>query len=87
MPPSRKDDFYGIEILIPCHCLTCEMLASFEKVDIAQSLTCDFNILWSLLVAKERRGAFINKKCLLVCQDVAGIHSRLYTFSFNPHCD
>lgn len=72
VPPSRKDDLYGFEVLIPCHCLTWEMLASFEKVDIAPSLTWDFNILWSLLVAKERRGAFINKKCLLMCQDVAG---------------
>lgn len=47
--PSRKRDFDGIEMSIPCHCLTCAMLVSLEKVD-----TCDLNPLRSLLVAKGR---------------------------------
>lgn len=45
VPPSRKDDFYGIETFIACHHLACEMLVSFEKVDISHSLTCDLHIL------------------------------------------
>lgn len=32
---SRKDGFYGIEIFVPCHCLTYEMLVLFEKVVIS----------------------------------------------------
>lgn len=44
------------------------------------SPTCDLNILWSLLLAQERRGLFMSKKCLLVmCQDVSGAFIHILT--------
>lgn len=49
MSPSRKRDFCGFEMFIPCHWLTCAMLVSLEKVD-----TCDLNTLRPSLVAEGR---------------------------------
>lgn len=73
-PPSRKDDFYGIEIFIPCYWQVRCLFHLRKQIPHWYSLTCDLKILWSLLVAKEKRETFINKKCVLMCQGVSGAY-------------
>lgn len=58
----------------PCHCLAGERcwLHLRKQVFYRGPLTRDLNILWSFLVAKERRDTFINEKCpLIMYQDVS----------------